>query len=176
MFVDETGAKTNMARLRGRSLEGQRSSQDGVALGALVNTMAFVAVRRTTGLTAQILLDGAMNCDAFKCLCRVNGSLPACILETSSSWTIGLGPQGRMVYASRSRYVDAFLLYLPAYSPDLNPIGLAFTKLKDLHDRNVGDAGRIDELSQAITDIMEQFTPRECMNYIRRAGYDRPLS
>ena len=64
---------------------------------------------------------------------------------------------------------SAYLLYLPSYSPDLNPIEQAFAKLKALL-RNAG-ARTVEDLWQAIADILDQFKPDECAYYFRNAGY-----
>ncbi len=66
--------------------------------------------------------------------------------------------------------VDASLLYLPPYSPDFNPIDMAFSKLKAL--LRAAAARTIPDLLQAITDALKRFTPTECRNYLAAAGYD----
>ncbi|MCH8214224.1 MAG: transposase, partial [Proteobacteria bacterium] len=63
----------------------------------------------------------------------------------------------------------AFLLYLPAYSPDLNPIELAFSKLKALLRKAA--ARSVDDLWQVIAQSLDEFTPGECQNFITHAGY-----
>ena len=65
--------------------------------------------------------------------------------------------------------VGAYLLYLPPYSPDLNPIEQAFAKLKALLRKT--SARTVDELWQAIADLLDHFPPEECTNYIRNSGY-----
>lgn len=67
------------------------------------------------------------------------------------------------------RAADAHLLFLPAYSPDLNPIEQVFAKLKHLLRRRAGRS-RQDVLT-AIRDILETYTPDECANYLVSAGY-----
>ena len=159
-----------MARLRGRSLEGQRLKA-AVPWGHW-KTTTFVAGLRTTGLTAPMLLDGAMNGDAFKAY--VEQLLAPSLHPGDIVVMDNLSSHKDDGVRKAIKDADAFLLYLPAYSPDLNPIELAFTKLKALLRKAA--ARTKDELWQAITDIIKQFTPRECMNYIRRAGYDRNQS
>jgi transposase len=63
----------------------------------------------------------------------------------------------------------AWFLFLPPYSPDLNPIEMAFAKLK-AHLRRIG-ARTIDELWRAVGSICELYTPNECWNYLKEAGY-----
>ena len=63
----------------------------------------------------------------------------------------------------------AYLLYLPAYSPDLNPIQQAFAKLKALLRKTA--ARTVEDLWPAIADCLDQFTPQECQNYFENAGH-----
>lgn len=70
--------------------------------------------------------------------------------------------------------VGAFLLYLPPYSPDLNPIELAFSKLKALLRKAA--ARSIDELWRVIAELLDEFPSKECLNFFRHAGYDRNQS
>ncbi len=64
----------------------------------------------------------------------------------------------------------ARLLYLPSYSPDFNPIEMAFSKLKALLRKAA--ARTITELWEAIAEAIEQFTRQECINFFAAAGYD----
>ena len=87
--------------------------------------------------------------------------------ETSSSWTIW--PLTKWpAYARRSR-LSAQLVYLPPYSPDLNPIELAFAKFKTL--LRSAAARAVDQLETVIADCLDQFTTSECRNYFRHCGY-----
>ncbi len=165
VFIDETGAKTNMARLRGRSLKGSRLKA-ALPWGHW-KTTTFVAGLRTSGLTAPMVLDGAMNGAAFKAYVEQ-------VLAPS------LAPRDIVIMDNLSSHkVDgvrqaikakgAFLLYLPAYSPDLNPIELAFSKLKALLRKAA--ARSVDELWRVIADLLDEFSPQECQNFFRHAGY-----
>jgi transposase len=62
-----------------------------------------------------------------------------------------------------------WFLFLPAYSPDLNPIEMAFSKLK-AHLRRIG-ARTIEDLQDAIASVLDIFSPEECANYFDAAGY-----
>ena len=62
----------------------------------------------------------------------------------------------------------AYLLYLPSYSPDLNPIELAFSKLKALLRKAA--ARSLEDLEQAIAEAIDQFSPQECANFFKHAG------
>ncbi len=167
VFIDETGAKTNMARLRGRSLKGRRLHA-AIPWGHW-KTTTFVAGLRTTGLTAPMVLDGAMNGAAFKAYVEqvlVPSLAPGdiVIMDNLSSHKVA-GVREAIKEAG------AFLLYLPPYSPDLNPIELAFSKLKALLRKAA--ARSVDDLWRIIADLIEQFPPQECQNFFRHAGYDR---
>ena len=128
VFIDETGAKTNMTRLRGRSLKGSRLKA-AIPWGHW-KTTTFVAGLRTTGITAPMVLDGAMNGPAFKAYVEqlLAPSLqPGDIVVMDNLSSHKVDGVRRAIKAK-----GAFLLYLPPYSPDLNPIELAFSKLKAL--------------------------------------------
>ncbi len=170
VFVDETGAKTNMARLRGRSPRGQRLHA-AVPWGHW-KTTTFVAGLRQSGLTAPMLLDGAMNGVAFKAYAEqvLAPSLrpgDIVVMDNLSSHKVDGVRQA-------IKNAGAFLLYLPPYSPDLNPIELAFAKLKAILRKAA--ARTIDDLCQVIARSLDEFTPGECHNFIRHAGYGSPKS
>ncbi len=166
VFIDETGAKTNMARLRGRSLKGSR-------LGATLpwghwKTTTFVAGLRTSGMTAPMVLNGAMNGPAFKAYVEqvLAPSLKRgdiVVLDNLSSHKVDGVRQ-----AIKAK--GAFLLYLPPYSPDLNPIELAFSKLKA--QLRKAAARSVDELWQVIGGLLDEFSPQQCQNFFRHAGYE----
>ena len=170
VFVDETGAKTNMARPRGRSLKGQRLKA-AVPWGHW-KTTTFVAGLRTTGLIAPMLLDGAMNGAAFKAYV---GQLLAPSLRPGDIVVMDNLSSHKVDGVRQAiKAAGAFLLYLPPYSPDLNPIEMAFAKLKALLRKAA--ARTREQLWKAVADIIDQFSHQECMNFIRHAGYDRNQS
>ena len=126
VFIDETGAATNMARLRGRAQKGERL-RAGIPHGHW-KTTTFVAGLRLTGMVAPMVLDGPMNGAAF--LAYVQQVLAPelkpgdiVIMDNLSSHK---GPAVRAAIEA----AGAHLLYLPPYSPDFNPIENAFAKLK----------------------------------------------
>ncbi len=165
VFVDETGAKTNMARLRGRSQRGRRLHA-AVPWGHW-KTTTFVAGLRLGGLTAPMLLEGAMNGVAFKAYVEqvLAPSLrrgDIVVMDKLSSHKVDGVRQA-------IKNAGAFLLYLPPYSPDLNPIELAFAKLKAILRKAA--ARTIDDLCQVIARSLDEFTPGECHNFITPAGY-----
>ena len=170
VFIDETGAKTNMTRLRGRSLAGQRLYASA-PLGRWT-TRTFVAALRLSGWTAPLLLDGAINGAAFRAyaeqfLAPTLRHGDVVIMDNVSSHKV-VGVREAIEGAGAS------VCYLPPYSPDLNPIEQAFSKLKALLRQAA--ARSVAELSRAIAACLDKFTPAECANFFRNAGYDATQS
>jgi len=159
-----------MARLRGRSLDGQRLHA-AIPWGHW-KTTTFVAGLRTTGLTAPMVLDGAMNGAAFKAY--VEQLLAPSLRPGDIVFMDNLSSHKVDGVRRAIKDAGAFLLYLPPYSPDLNPIELAFAKLKALLRKAA--ARSIHDLWRVIADALDQFTPLECQNFFRHAGYDRHQS
>ena len=170
VFLDETGAKTNMARRYGRAPRGERCRLP-VPLGHYKTTTVTAAVR-TTGLIATALFDGATNGLRFR----------AYVADTLVP---GLRPGDTVVLDNlRAHKVSgireaiegagARLLYLPAYSPDLNPIEQIFAKLKAL--LRTAAARTVADLRAAIRTAFTRFTPQECRNCISAAGYEDDLA
>ncbi len=154
-----------MARLRGRSLKGQRL-QAAIPWGHW-KTTTFVAGLRTTGLTAPMVLDGAMNGAAFKAYVE---QLLAPTLAPGDIVVMDNLPSHKVAGVRQAiKAAGAFLLYLPPYSPDLNPIELAFSKLKALLRKAA--ARSVDDLWRAIAELLDEFPPKECRNFFRHAGY-----
>ena len=165
VFIDETSAKTNMARLRGRSRRGRRLN---VSLPwGHWKTTTFVAGLRTSGLVAPMVLDRAMNGAAFKAYVEqvlAPSLTPGDIVIMDNLSSHKVDGVRKAIKAA-----GAYLLYLPPYSPDLNPIEQAFAKFKALL-RKVS-ARTVDDLWAAIAEIIELFPPEECANYFRNSGY-----
>ena len=165
VFIDETGTTTKMTRLRGRCLKGQRLRSK--APFCHWKTQTFVAGLRCHGLTAPFVVDQPMNRRIFETY-----------VETQLAPTLQKGDVVIMdnLSSHKGSKVDdairargAWILFLPPYSPDLNPIEMAFAKLKaHLRARAIRT---IDGLWQAIGDICQLFTPEECRNYFNAAGY-----
>jgi len=166
VFIDETGASTKMARLRGRAPRGERC-RAGVPLGHW-KTTTFTAGLRLSGITAPMVLDGPMDGAAFLAYIE-QGLVPELtpgdivIMDNLPAHKVG-GVRKAIEGAGAS------LLYLPPYSPDFNPIEMAFAKLKALLRKAA--ARTVDELWQAIAEALEAFTTEECRNYFTAAGYD----
>jgi transposase len=166
VFIDETGASTKMARLRGRAPRGQRC-RASVPHGHWKTTTLTAGLRRS-GLMAPMVLDGPMDGAAFLAYVEqvlVKELIPGDIVVMDNL------PAHKVTGVRQAiNSVGAHLLYLPPYSPDFNPIEMAFSKLKALLRKTA--ARTITELWDAIADCIQQFTPHECKNYFAAAGYD----
>jgi transposase len=165
VFIDESGVRTNMARQYGRAPRGHRLV-DYVPHGHW-KTTTFVAALRHEGWTAPMVLDGAMNGRAFLAYIRhVLAPTLRCgdvvILDNLSS-------HKQVGVRDAIEACGASIVYLPPYSPDLNPIELAFSKLKSL----LRTAGKrtVDDLWSCLGQLLDRFAPHECHNYFRHCGY-----
>jgi transposase len=155
-----------MARLRGRARKGERL-RAGIPHGHW-KTTTFVAGLRIDGIAAPMVLDGPINRDAFQAYVDqvlVPELKPGdvVVMDNLSSHK---GPAVRRAIEA----AGANLLYLPPYSPDFNPIENAFAKLKALL-RKVA-VRTIGALWDQIGMILNLFTPAECANYFKAAGYE----
>ena len=163
VFIDETWAKTNMTRTHGRALRGARLMAK-VPHGHW-KTMTFVAALRVDGLTAPMVLDQPINGEWF--LAYVEHVLTPTLTPGDVVIMDNLGShRGRAVRAA-IRKAGAHLLFLPPYSPDLNPIEQAFSKLKS--QLRKADERSIETVWRRIGDLLDLFSPNECANYLRHA-------
>jgi transposase len=166
VFIDETWAKTNMARAHGRAPRGERLRM-GLPHGHW-KTTTFVGALTMRGMIAPFVLSGAINRDAFEAYVEkvlVPELRPGdiVIIDNLSSHK---GPRTRTLIET----AGASLLFLPPYSPDFNPIENAFAKLKALL-RKVAQR-TVEGLWAAIGRIVDAFTAAECANYFSACGYD----
>ena len=165
VFLDETGANTKMTRLYGRAPKGERVV-DAVPHGHW-KTTTFVAGMRTTGIVAPLVLDGPMNGEAF--LAYVEQMLAPSLAPGDVLVMDNLPAHKVAGVETALRAVGASILYLPAYSPDLNPIEQVFAKLKTFLRKTA--ARTQDALELAIKDALATFNPDELARYIAHAGY-----
>jgi|TARA_B100001964_G_C14139229_1_gene556561 transposase len=169
VFIDETGVNTKMTRLYGRAPVGERLKAS--APFGHWKTMTFVAALRLSGVTAPWVLDGPMDGDAFRTY--VTHAL-APTLAPSDIVVMDNLPAHKVVGIGEAIAArGAQLFYLPPYSPDMNPIEMAFAKLKALLRQN--PARTIDTLWPRIGHLIDAFTPVECANYFQAAGYQHSL-
>jgi transposase len=166
VFIDETGASTKMARLRGRARRGQRCRAP-VPHGHW-QTTTFTGALRLQGITAPMVLDGPMNGTAF--LAYVEQVLAPTLRPGDLVIMDNLPAHKRRGVRSAINATGARLRFLPPYSPDFNPIENAFAKLKALLRKAA--TRTLDDLWNAIRDALPQFTPAECANFFTAAGYE----
>ena len=163
--MDETAVTTKMTRLRGRSLRGTRLEAD--APFGHWRTQTFIAGLRVDELTAPWLLDGPMNRAAFDAY--VATQLAPVLQPGDVVIADNLAAHKSAKVQGLLRAQGNWMLFLPPYSPDLNPIEMAFSKLK-AHLRRLA-VRTFDALTQAVGDICSLFPPEECDAYFRAANY-----
>lgn len=166
MFIDETGATTKMARLRGRSPKGERC-RAAVPHGHW-KTTTFTAGLRLSGLTAPMVLDGPMSGPAF--LAYVEQVLVPTLAPGDVVILDNLPAHKVAGVRMLIEAAGAEVRYLPPYSPEFNPIEQAFAKLKALLRKAA--ARTVPELWAAIAAAIDQFSPTECAAYFSNAGYE----
>lgn len=165
VFIDETWAKTNMTRLRGWARKGKR-------LVAKVphghwKTATFLAALRNDRIDAPCLFDGPINGERFRAY--VEQFLIPTLKPGDVVVLDNLGSHKSKSVRRAIRAAGARLLFLPKYSPDLNPIEQVFAKLKTLLRKAA--ARSLNAVSDAIAKILDAYTPTECANYLKNAGY-----
>ncbi len=178
IFIDETWVKTNMTRTCGWAARGSRLVAH-VPHGHW-KTLTFLAGLRHDRIVAPFVLDGPINgprhCHSDQW--RSSGS-------TFTAWVgqchAPIPTRGDIVIADNLgshkgrparqiiRDAGAHLLFLPPYSPDLNPIKMVFAKLKTLFRK--ADERTIEASWRRVGNLLDAFTPKECENYLRHAGY-----
>ncbi len=165
IFLDETYVNTKRTRLRGRSHKGERLRMS--APFGHWKTHTFLAGLRCHELSAPWIIDGPITRQAFEVY-----------IETQLAPTLRKGDvvilDNLAVHKSEKamqclKQKGAWFLFLPAYSPDLNPIEQAFAKIKSYLRK--AEARTVDALWRALGDICNLFEPQECWNYLKAAGY-----
>jgi transposase len=165
VFIDETGAKTNMVRLYGRAPRGRRLKASA-PFGHWMTT-TFVGALRCDQITAPCVFDGPMNGACF--LAYVEHFL-APTLRKGDVVVMDNLPSHKVAGVKEAiERAGANLRYLPPYSPDFNPIEQAFAKLKAALRKAA--ARTFEALIKAIANALADFKPQECANYIANSGY-----
>jgi transposase len=166
VFLDETAATTAMTRLYGWGSRGERLV-DAVPAGHW-KTTTFVAGLRRDGVVAPFVLDGPMTGEVFRAYVE---QMLAPSLHPEDVVVLDRLPAHKVAgIRDAIQGAGASLLYLPAYSPDLNPIEQFFAQLKALL-RKAAVRTR-DALWDTIGALLDTFTPAECQNYITNSGYE----
>jgi len=167
VFIDETCTNTAMVRLRGRAPRGERLV--GYAPHGHWKTITFVGGLRQRGMIAPFVLEGAINGPMFLAYVK------QCLVPSLKRGEIVLMdhlPAHKVAgVAEAIEAAGATLIYLPKYSPDFNPIELAFSKLK-AHLRKAAEHTLL-RLLRRIGRVVTDFSPQECRNFFRHAGYAR---
>jgi transposase len=165
VFIDETGTTTNMARQPGRCRRGARLI--GRVPHGHWKTTTFVAGLRVDAVTAPFVIDQAMNGTIFRCY------IERCLVPTLAPGDIVIMDNLPAHKVAGIRHAiaaaGAVLLFLPPYSPDLNPIEPLFAKLKALLRKAA--ARTIAALSATIGQLLDDFPADQCARYLAHAGY-----
>jgi transposase len=165
IFLDETSVSTNMARLRGRCLGGERLI--GKVPYGHWNVTTFLAGLRRDGIVAPLVIDGAMNGEIF--LAYVRQFLVPVLRPGDHVIMDNLAVHKVTGVRTAIESAGAMLLYLPPYSPDLNPIEMAFSKLKALLRKAAERT--VEKLWDRIGSLIPAFTGSDCRNFMAHQGY-----
>jgi transposase len=165
VFIDESGFRTNLVRLYGRSRRGQRLVSH--APWGHWKTTKFVAALRHDQIKAPMVVDGQMNGPTFREYVR---QVLAPTLQPGDIVVMdNLSSHKAAGVREAIEAVGATLVYLPPYSPDFNPIEMVYSKLKWL----VRSAGQstLEDLWHFLGQALDRFSPTECQNYLQHCGY-----
>ena len=165
VFIDETWAKTNMTRLRGRAPRGDRLVEK-VPHGHW-KTTTLIAALDHQGMRCATTIDGAVNGDVFTAFCE---QVLAPSLEPGDLVVMdNLSAHKVKGVREAIETAKASVVYLPPYSPDLNPIELAFSKVKQL--MRSARHRRIDALWHDTQRMLDAVTPSDAAGFFRHCGY-----
>lgn len=165
MFLDESGAKTNMTRLRGRALKGERV-YDSAPYGHWCTTTMISSIR-LDGTTACMTLEGATTTEVFRAY------VASVLIPTLKSGDVvvmdNLSPHKNSETLGLIEQVGARVLFLPPYSPDLNPIEKMWSKVKEW--LRSAKARTQETLWAAIASALAAVTPTDAMGWFASCGY-----
>ena len=165
MFIDETWAKTNMAPIRGWAPRGHRL-QARVPHGHW-KTLTLIAALRCDRIDAPCVFDGPINGRSFAAY--VEQVLVPTLVPGDIVIMDNLGSHKGQPVRAAIRRAGARLLFLPPYSPDLNPIEQVFAKLKQL--MRAAAERTVEATWKTASSLLRRFPPHECRNYLVNAGY-----
>ena len=165
MFIDESGAKSNLTRLRGRAPLGQR-------LVAKIphgywQTSTIISAIRLAGPFAPAVFDGPADTDIFRAYVEqvLTPSLRSGEIVVMDNLSVHKAPGIK----SAIQAVGASVLYLPPYSPDFNPIEAMWSKIKS-HLRSAA-ARTFDTVCDAVADALTRVTTTDCQGFFQNCGY-----
>jgi transposase len=165
VFIDETWVKTNMAPLRGWGPRGRRLK--AYAPYGHWKTLTFIAALRHDRIDAPCVFDGPINGELF--LLYVERILAPTLLPGDVVILDNLGSHKAKAARAAIRARGAHLIFLPPYSPDLNPIEQLFAKLKHLMRR--AQTRDIEATWRRVGHLLDLCSPQECANYLKNSGY-----
>ncbi len=165
VFIDETWVKTNMAPLRGWGPRGRRLK--AYAPYGHWKTLTFIAALRHDRIDAPWVIDGPINGELF--LLYVEKILAPTLKEGDVVVLDNLGSHKGRAARAAVRAKGAHLLFLPPYSPDLNPIEQVFSKLKHLMRK--AQPRNVEATWRRVGQLLDFFSPGECANYLVNSGY-----
>ncbi len=165
VFIDETWTKTNMTRLHGWAPKGRRLI-DKVPHGHW-KTATFLAALRNDRIEAPCLFDGPINGERF--LAYVEQFLVPTLKRDEIVILDNLGSHKGKAVRAAVKAAGTRLLFLPKYSPDLNPIEQLFSKVKTLVRKAAPRS--LDAVSDAIATALAAVPRSECANYFTNSGY-----
>jgi len=165
IFLDESGAKTNLTRQRGRSQRGQRVHAQ--APQGHWQTTTMIGALRIDGTTACMTLDGATDTESFRAY--VQQVLSPMLQPKDVVIMDNLSPHKSEPTLEWIRRAGAQVLFLPAYSPDLNPIEKMWSKIKAI--LRSAEARTKEALDAAIAQALSQVTRKDAMNWFASCGY-----
>ena len=165
VFLDETGTATNMARRYGRCPSDERLVT-AVPHGHWLTT-TFIAGLRQSGVIAPLVLDGPMTGPAFRAYIEqfLAPALSPGDVVVLDNLAVHKQPEVGAAIAA----AGAQIRFLPPYSPDFNPIEMAFAKLKAF--MRAARPRTFDQVTALTAAALALFTPAECRNYVRHCGY-----
>jgi transposase len=173
VFIDETAVTTKMTRLYGRAPLGERLVAK-VPYGHW-KTLTLVAALRVDSVTAPYVIDGAMDGHSFltyveQVLVPTLRKRDIVFMDNVPTHKMDNVPTHKVAGVREAiEAAGAELRYLPAYSPDLNPIENAYAKIKS--DLRKGAARTVDALWKLVGRSVKAIAPSECAGYFRHAGY-----
>jgi len=165
IFLDESGAKTNMTRLRGRALRGKRVHAKSPHGHWRTTTM--LCAMRMDGSTACMTVDGPTDTEVFRAY--VQNVLCPTVKEGDMVVMDNLSPHKSEATLSLLKAAGAEVMFLPAYSPDLNPIENMWSKVKT--DLRAKEARNDSALIAAIASALKTITRQDATNWFAHCGY-----
>jgi transposase len=165
VFIDETWIKTNMAPLRGWGPKGKRLR--AFAPHGHWRTLTFVGALRCDQLTAPCVFDGPIDGECFRAY--VEQQLVPILKPGDIVVMDNLGSHKGAIIRQIIRAAGARLIFLPPYSPDLNPIEQAFSKIK--HWMRAAQMRTVEDTWRFVGRLLKTIEPAECANYFVNSGY-----